>query len=87
MEDQQIHATTAVTTQGQYEQDLANLDQARVNQYAAMTAFKKVTAPYDGVITTRDIDIGNLVTAGSTANTTPLYRMSQDDPLRAAARR
>jgi RND family efflux transporter MFP subunit len=41
-----------------------------------------VTAPYDGVITTRDIDIGNLVTAGSTSATTPLYVMTQNDPIR-----
>jgi RND family efflux transporter MFP subunit len=58
------------------------LDQAHVHQYEALTAFKKVTAPYDGVITTRDIDIGNLVTAGSTSATTPLYVMTQNDPIR-----
>jgi len=58
------------------------LDAARVNQYTALAAFKKVTAPYDGVITTRDIDIGNLVTAGSTSATTPLYMMTQSDPIR-----
>lgn len=58
------------------------LDAARVNQYTALAAFKKVTAPYDGVITTRDIDIGNLVTAGSTSATTPLYVMTQNDPIR-----
>jgi len=58
------------------------LDQARVNQYAALAEFKKVTAPYDGIITNRDIDIGNLVTAGSTSATTPLYVMTQNDPIR-----
>jgi RND family efflux transporter MFP subunit len=58
------------------------LDQARVNKYAVLTQFKKVTAPYDGVVTNRYIDIGNLVTAGSTASTTPLYVMTQDDPIR-----
>ena len=63
------------------EADVA-LDAARVNQYAALAAFKRVTAPYDGVITTRDIDIGNLVTAGSTSATTPLYTMTQNDPIR-----
>jgi RND family efflux transporter MFP subunit len=63
------------------EADVA-LDAAHVNQYAALTAFKKVAAPYDGVITTRDIDIGNLVTAGSTSATTPLYVMTQNDPIR-----
>jgi RND family efflux transporter MFP subunit len=58
------------------------LAQARVNQYAALTQFKKVTAPYDGVITVRDIDIGNLVTAGSTSATTSLYVMTQNNPIR-----
>jgi RND family efflux transporter MFP subunit len=58
------------------------LDDARVTQYTALAAFKRVTAPYDGVITTRDIDIGNLVTAGSTSATTPLYVMTQNDPIR-----
>ena len=38
-------------------------------------------APYDGTITERHIDIGNLVTDGK-ANTTPLYRMVKDDPIR-----
>jgi RND family efflux transporter MFP subunit len=58
------------------------LDQARVNQYSAMSEFKQVTAPYDGVVSQRDIDIGNLVTAGSTSSTTPLYVMTQNDPMR-----
>ncbi len=44
--------------------------------------FKQVRAPFDGTITERKIDIGNLVTAGSTSTTTPLYRMAQTDPLR-----
>ncbi|HEX4389294.1 MAG TPA: efflux RND transporter periplasmic adaptor subunit [Steroidobacteraceae bacterium] len=58
------------------------LDRARVNQYAALAQFKRVIAPYDGVITNRDIDIGNLVTAGSGVNTTPLFVMTQNDPIR-----
>ena len=58
------------------------LDQAHVNQYAAMAEFRQVTAPYDGVITARYIDIGNLVTAGSTSATTPLYVRTQNDPIR-----
>lgn len=58
------------------------LDQAKVDQYSALAQFKQVTAPFDGTITERKIDIGNLVTAGSTSATTPLYRMAQTDPLR-----
>ena len=58
------------------------LDQSRVDQYSALAAFKQVRAPFDGIITERKIDVGNLVTAGSTSATTPLYRMTQNDPLR-----
>src|SRR6202012_4293567 len=58
------------------------LDQAHVDQSVAMSQFKQVTAPFDGVVTERHIDIGNLVTAGSTSATTPLYMLTQNNPLR-----
>jgi len=58
------------------------LDQSRVDQYSALAAFKQVRAPFDGIITERKIDVGNLVTAGSTSATTSLYRITQNDPLR-----
>jgi RND family efflux transporter MFP subunit len=62
-----------------------NLDKSKVDQYNALTEFKQVKAPFDGTITERKIDIGNLVTAGSGSTTTPLYRMAQTDPLRVFA--
>jgi RND family efflux transporter MFP subunit len=58
------------------------LDKSKVDQYSALAQFKQVVAPFDGTITERKIDIGNLVTAGSASTTTPLYRMAQTDPLR-----
>jgi RND family efflux transporter MFP subunit len=59
-----------------------NLDKSKVDQYAALAEFKEVKAPFDGTITERKIDVGNLVTAGSGSTVTPLYRMAQTDPLR-----
>jgi RND family efflux transporter MFP subunit len=59
-----------------------NLDKSKVDQYNALTEFKQVKAPFDGTITERKIDVGNLVTAGSGSTTTPMYRMAQTDPLR-----
>jgi RND family efflux transporter MFP subunit len=59
-----------------------SLDKSKVDQYSALAEFKRVVAPFDGTITERKIDIGNLVTAGSGPSTTPLYRMAQTDPLR-----
>jgi RND family efflux transporter MFP subunit len=58
------------------------LDQAEVDRLAALEGFKKVTAPFEGTIIQRHIDLGNLVTAGSTASTTSLYQITQDDPIR-----
>jgi len=56
--------------------------EAEVDRLKAMEKFKEVTAPFDGVITARRIDIGNLVTAGSTASTTSLYDIAQVDKIR-----
>jgi RND family efflux transporter MFP subunit len=58
------------------------LDQANVNRLNFLTRFKQVTAPYDGVITARRVDIGDLVTAGSTASTTSLYGIAQSEKIR-----
>jgi RND family efflux transporter MFP subunit len=80
-EEKKAAYNSAVARQRSAEADAA-LARAQVDKYQALTQFKKVTAPYDGVITVRDIDIGNLVTAGSTAATTPLYVMTQNDPIR-----
>jgi RND family efflux transporter MFP subunit len=80
-EEKKAGYDSALARQKSAEADVA-LARAQADKYEALSQFKKVTAPYDGVITVRDIDIGNLVTAGSTANTTLLYRVSQNDPMR-----
>ena len=59
-----------------------NLDRAEVDRLSAFEQFKRVAAPYAGIVVERRVDIGNLVTAGGAANTTSLYRMVQDDPIR-----
>jgi RND family efflux transporter MFP subunit len=58
------------------------LDQAQVGSISVMSRYKHVVAPFDGTVVERRIDIGNLVTAGSTSATVPLYRVSQDRPMR-----
>ncbi len=54
---------------------------AMVNQLEAQKSFKRVTAPFTGVITSRNIDIGTLVNAGSSA-TNQLFTIAQTDRLR-----
>lgn len=67
-----------------FDSAVAQLSQAQadVDRYTVLAKFKQVVAPFDGTITERRIDIGNLVTAGSNTSTTSLYKMSQDDPMR-----
>jgi RND family efflux transporter MFP subunit len=54
-------------------------DQANVNQLEALEAFKTIKAPFDGIVTARDIDIGAYVAAGSG---TQLFRVARISPLR-----
>lgn len=44
-----------------------NANEANVRQLEAMQSFKQITAPFDGVVTARNTDIGALINAGSSA--------------------
>ncbi|WP_200931858.1 efflux RND transporter periplasmic adaptor subunit [Methylobacterium sp. Leaf85] len=53
---------------------------ATVDRLKALTGFKDVIAPFDGVVTARSVDIGDLVQADGTG--TALLSMDRDDVLR-----
>lgn len=53
---------------------------ATVNRLKALAGFKDVVAPFDGVVTTRSVDVGDLVHADGTG--TALLTMDRDDILR-----
>ncbi len=57
------------------------LDQSLVDKLKALEEYKKVEAPFTGIIIRRHINVGDLVTAGS-HHTVPLYRISDDNPIR-----
>ena len=57
-------------------------DDANVRRLVELTTFQRVFAPFDGVITLRNVDPGSLVSAGSTSGTTELFRLAQVDTLR-----
>jgi membrane fusion protein (multidrug efflux system) len=42
------------------------VQQAAVNQLEELIRFEQITAPFDGVITARNVDVGDLISAGST---------------------
>jgi membrane fusion protein, multidrug efflux system len=55
---------------------------ALVQQLTELQRFERVTAPFDGIITQRNVDVGALITAGSSTSTTSLFDIVQDDVLR-----
>jgi RND family efflux transporter MFP subunit len=62
---------------------IVEADQAAVEQFSALVSFEKVYAPFDGVITARNTDIGDLINSGSNANAkTDLFHIAQPDVLR-----
>jgi RND family efflux transporter MFP subunit len=62
---------------------IVEADQAAVQQYTALVSFEKVYAPFDGVITARNTDIGDLINSGSNANVkTDLFHIAQPGVLR-----
>lgn len=60
-------------------QAMVAADQANIAQLNALEAFKLVRAPFDGIVTARDTDIGAYVAAGSG---TQLFRVARTSPLR-----
>jgi RND family efflux transporter MFP subunit len=63
-------------------QATVNANQADVDRLEQLTGFERVYAPFDGVITVRNVDPGSLITAGSTQQTTQLFSLAQVDVLR-----
>src|SRR5579871_236453 len=67
-----------------YKQAQANLASADANvrRLEQLEGFKKVYAPFSGVITRRNVDPGALINAGAGASGRELFDMARVDPLR-----
>src|SRR6202049_3698480 len=62
---------------------IVEADKAAVEQYSALVSFEKLYAPFDGVITARNTDIGDLINSGSSGVAkTDLFDMAQPRTLR-----
>jgi RND family efflux transporter MFP subunit len=62
---------------------IVQADQAAVDQYAALVSFEKIYAPFDGVVTARNTDIGDLINSGSSTGVkTDLFHIAQPGTLR-----
>jgi RND family efflux transporter MFP subunit len=62
---------------------ILDADAANVRHYEALVSFENVYAPFDGVITARNTDIGDLINAGSSSVArTDLFHIAQAGTLR-----
>jgi RND family efflux transporter MFP subunit len=70
--------------QSAFLQAQANLAAAQANEARLrdLQGFNRVVAPFDGVVTRRSIDVGDLVDAGNGGAGKALFTVAQVDPLR-----
>ncbi|MGO9519530.1 MAG: efflux RND transporter periplasmic adaptor subunit [Candidatus Korobacteraceae bacterium] len=62
---------------------IVEADQANVKQLQALQSFEKIYAPFDGIVTARNTDIGDLINSGSAGGVkTDLYHIAQPGTLR-----
>lgn len=88
VDDRQIQVTSGQADVDASRANVAAADanvganKANVERLINLQAFQRVRAPFAGVITVRNVDAGALISAGSGANTQPLFRLAQTDSLR-----
>ncbi|MGB9258149.1 MAG: efflux RND transporter periplasmic adaptor subunit, partial [Candidatus Korobacteraceae bacterium] len=59
---------------------IVDADMANVRHYEALVSYENVYAPFEGVVTNRNTDIGDLINAGSnTAPRTDMFHIAQTD--------
>jgi RND family efflux transporter MFP subunit len=57
--------------------------QANVKQLETLQSFERVYAPFDGIVTARNVDVGDLINSGSAPGTkTDLFHVAQPGKLR-----
>jgi len=77
-------AVSAQEHQRPYDDATANVTAARANvgRYASLKGYANVQAPFAGVVTARNIDVGMLVAPATTPGTRGLFTIAQTDTVR-----
>ncbi|WP_237394893.1 efflux RND transporter periplasmic adaptor subunit [Methylacidimicrobium sp. AP8] len=70
--------------QAMYDAALARVNAARgqLQHYEQLKSFEKILAPFTGIVTARNIDVGTLVSLGSEKGVHELYRVAVNDLMR-----
>jgi RND family efflux transporter MFP subunit len=63
-------------------QDTIHASQANLARLEQMKGFARVTAPFDGLVTARLVDVGVLINAGNGGVSKEMFRVAQIQPLR-----
>jgi RND family efflux transporter MFP subunit len=59
-----------------------NAAEAAVRRLEKLTSYKQIIAPFAGIVTRRNVDIGALILAGRNGSATPLFELAQISTLR-----
>jgi RND family efflux transporter MFP subunit len=63
-------------------QAMVSSAEANLKRLEELESFKHVYAPFSGVITQRNVDLGTLINAGNGGNAREMFDLAQTDPLR-----
>ncbi len=58
------------------------VNEAAVERYSVLQGFQKITAPFPGVISARNVDAGDLISADTPSTTKELFHLMRTDVLR-----
>lgn len=62
---------------------IVQANQANVKQLETLQSFERIYAPFDGIVTVRNVDVGDLINSGSAPGTrTDLFHIAQPGKLR-----
>ena len=57
---------------------IVDVDRPQVSQAAINLAYTRIMAPFDGIVTSRAVDVGNLVTMGTANRNTAVHRLRSE---------
>ncbi|HJZ53809.1 MAG TPA: efflux RND transporter periplasmic adaptor subunit [Gemmataceae bacterium] len=80
--DSAVAASQVATANVGASEATLKVDQANILRLETLQSFQKITAPFDGVITARNIDPGALVQADTPTTTRELFHLMRTDAVR-----
>src|SRR5208282_1982887 len=78
-QEARAHTTTASVENAQAS---IKVNEALLRRFADLQSFQKITAPFPGVITARNVDPGDLMAADTPSTTKEMFHLMRTDVLR-----